>query len=381
LNGKAGNNVMFGAAVHDSLAYESGVFACERSAPYRTLKLILPPLHPQRSFLTIMQRHNQRSGMDIHFYEAFEDEAKILKSLLGDDFTYAFAPETIQEAGHVTAQARLVSIRTQSIIPSEWAGQIDGVLSRSTGFDHLKALSVKIDRRIPLGFLEEYATRAVAEHAILLTMALIRRLPQQIRQFPAFNRENLTGAECEGKNLLVVGVGRIGSEIFKIARALGFVVKGVDIVPDKPDVSYVTRDEGIRWADVIICAMNLTDQNRGYFNERLLGQARKGLIFVNIARGELSPLNDLEQSLREGSIAGLGLDVFEDENLLGAAMRNPGAEMTGRAAQIARMLALPNVLFTPHNAFNSSEALRRKSELTVQQIRHFFQHGDFLWKV
>lgn len=319
--------------------------------------------------------------MDIFFYEAFEDEAKMLASLLSEEFTYAFAPETIQETGHGAPPARLVSIRTQSIIPSEWIGHIDGVLSRSTGFDHLNAFSDKNAHNIPLGFLEEYATRAVAEHATLMVMALMRKLPQQVRQFPAFNRENLTGGECEGKNLLVVGVGRIGSEIVKIARGIGFVVKGVDIVPDKPDVTYVSREEGIRWADVVICAMNQTEDNRGYFSEKLFDRARKGLIFVNIARGELSPLNDLERCLRDGTIAGLGLDVFENENLLGAAMRNTGAEVTERAAQINRMLAFPNVLLTPHNAFNSGEALKRKSELTVQQIRHFFRHRDFLWKV
>ena len=319
--------------------------------------------------------------MDIFFYEAFEEEAKALKALLGEELTYGFAPETISEAGHLTPPARLISIRTQSSVPVKWLDQLDGVLSRSTGYDNLIAISSEFSGRLLLGYLEEYASRAVAEHALLLTMALLRNLPLQMRQFPVFNRDGLTGTECEGKNLLVVGVGRIGSEIVKVAKGLGFVVKGVDIVPDKPGVVYTSGEEGIRWAEVIICSMNLTEKNRGYFNYDTFSRARRGCTFVNIARGELSPLGDLDRLLDQSKISGLGLDVFEDEGSLGAALRNPGAATTPQVAQVRHILSYPNVLLTPHNAFNSREALSRKSELTVRQIRHFFQHRDFLWKI
>ena len=115
--------------------------------------------------------------MDIFFYEAFQDEADTLKALLGKECTYGFAPETIQETPHQHPPARLISIRTQSSIPLEWVGRIDGVISRSTGYDHLIAYKSKLRSPMPLGYLEEYATRAVAEHALMLTMALFRKLP------------------------------------------------------------------------------------------------------------------------------------------------------------------------------------------------------------
>ena len=89
----------------------------------------------------------------------------------------------------------------------------------------------------------------------------------------------------------------------------------------------------------------------------------------------------MERLLREARIAGLGLDVFEDEGSLGAALRNPGSTITPQAAQVNRILSYPNVVLTPHNAFNSTEALRRKSELTVRQVWHFFKHRDVHWKV
>ena len=319
--------------------------------------------------------------MDIYFFETFEDEAKLLGEMLGNQYTFECSSGTIQEIGHTEPPARLISIRTQSNIPVDWADKIDGVLSRTTGYDHLIAYRASIKRTLPLGFLEEYATRAVAEHAILLVMALLRRLPRQLSQFPSFNREGLTGVECEGKNLLVVGVGRIGSEIVMLARSLGFVVRGVDIKPDKSDVTYVSKQEGVPWADVIVCAMNLTAENKGYFSHKLMRRAQKGCHLVNIARGEHTPLADMECLLHDGHLAGLGLDVFEDEGDLAVSLRSRGIESSPHGAILRRILTYPNVVLTPHNAFNSSEALRRKSAMTVEQIQHFFKHRDFKWKV
>jgi D-lactate dehydrogenase len=319
--------------------------------------------------------------MDIFFYEAFEEEANALRSMLGNDFSYGFAPETIQEAGHSSAPARLVSIRTQSLIPFEWDNQIDGILSRSTGYDHLLAYASSSGTRLPLGYLEEYATRAVAEHAIMLAMALMRKLPQQMRQFPSFNRDGLTGVECEGRNLLVVGVGRIGREIVSLAQGVGFVVKGVDIVTDEPEVTYVSKENGVPWADVIVNAMNLTTENRGYFSFDLFSTARRGLLFVNIARGEHSPLAEVERALAAGRLGGLGLDVFEDEGNFGASLRNEDQPASPQRSVVERLLSYPNVILTPHNAFNSEEALRGKSALTVRQVKFFLKNKDFLWKI
>jgi D-lactate dehydrogenase len=319
--------------------------------------------------------------IDLFFYEAFDEERESLSALIGSQLRYDFTSGTIQETGHAIPPARLISIRTQSVIPPGWADHLDGILSRSTGYDHLVAYSKLITKRLPLGYLEEYASRAVAEHAIMMTMALMRKLPQQLRQFPTFQRDGLTGAECEGKNLLVVGVGRIGREIAAIGKGVGFNVRGVDIVPDKPEVEYHSIDKGLPWAHVIINAMNLTSENHGYFNEPLFRSARPGLFFVNVARGEHSPLADLQRALDQGMLAGVGLDVFEDEGMIGAALRNRGGSGAEPVAGIDRLLAHSNVLFTPHNAFNSHEALRGKAALTVEQIKHFRTHRDFLWKV
>ena len=319
--------------------------------------------------------------MDVYFYEAFEEEAAALKSLLSNTLEYDLTDKTIQETTHLIPPARLISIRTQSIIPVGWADKLDGILSRSTGYDHLKLYLRKISQSLPCGYLEEYATHAVAEHAILLMMALLRRLPSQITQFKKFERDGLTGRECIGKNLLVVGVGRIGSGIVKIGSALGMDVRGMDIVKRHKDVHYVEKEEGISWADVIICAMNLTDENRGYFSYKLLKQTKPGVIFVNIARGEHSPLSDLLQLVKEKQLGGLGLDVFEDEPNIAVALRSAHSDASFTSQTVTELMKHPNVIFTPHNAFNTIEAVDRKAKFTIDQINHFRQHGRFIWQI
>jgi len=315
--------------------------------------------------------------MDVFFYEAFEEEAKSLKTFIGSRFAYKMTDKTIQEIGHTTPPARLISIRTQSAIPTEWSDKLDGAQSRSTGYDHLKKYLETIRKPLPCGYLEEYATRAVAEHAILLMISLMRRLPQQMIQFKSFNRDGLTGGECAGKNLLIVGVGRIGSEIVKIGTALGMNVRGIDIVQRHKEVYYVSKEEGFSWANAVICAMNLTRENRGYFSYDLFKHAHPGVVFVNIARGEHAPVADLMRLLKEQHLGGLGLDVFEDEPNIAVALRSKHSNTFPAAQLIKDLLQHPNVLFTPHNAFNTKEAVRRKSQFSIDEILYFLENKDF----
>ena len=301
--------------------------------------------------------------MNVYFYEAFEEEVAALKRLLPSTVQAGFTWKTIQEAGDALPPSRLISIRTQSVIPAGWFTGLDGVLARTTGYDHLVGLPVKC------GHLPLYCNRAVAEQAMLLWMALLRKLPQQMEQFRRFHRDGLTGAECENKNLLVVGVGHIGSEVVKIGRGLGMNVRRVDIVAERSDVSI---EKGLPWADIIVCSMNLTAGNRGYFHHDRLRCAKRGALFVNVARGEMSPTADLARLLDEGHLGGVALDVYEDEGALATALRSGQGSfpLAGRA----------NVILTPHNAFNTREAVERKAEQSVQQVRHFLERDRFLWE-
>jgi D-lactate dehydrogenase len=319
--------------------------------------------------------------MDVFFYEAFEEEEAALKNCLPSEMSASFTWKTIQEDNSTEPPASIISIRTQSNIPINWAPKLTAILARSTGFDHLQKYLSESGRAVQCGYLPLYCNRAVAEQAMLLWMALLRKLPRQMKQFSDFARNRLTGQECAGKTLLVVGVGNIGYEVIKIGRGLDMEVLGIDIIQKHPAVSCVSIEEGLSLADIIVCAMNLTNENINYFNYEVLKEAKRGAIFVNIARGELSPSSDLLRLLDEGHLGGIGLDVYDRENELAVSLRNkqPGTDYQVKAA--LELAKRENVILTPHNAFNTLESVDRKARQSIEQINYFLKHGSFIWPI
>ena len=315
--------------------------------------------------------------LDVFFYEAFEEEAAAIAAALPETIRASFTDQTIQEYDAPEPPARIISLRTQSQIPDDWSQKIDALLSRSTGYDHLAAYSDRHPAGPACGYLPLYCARGVAEQAMLLWTALSRKLPAQLKQFKTFHRDGITGREIAGKTLLVAGVGNIGSEIVRIGQGLDMTVFGNDPVQKHNFVDYVELDEKIGEADIIVCAMNLTDENRSLFNYALLSQTKPGALFINIARGELSPADDLLRLLEEKILGGVGLDVYENESDLAVALR-AGNESENA---VLKLNARPDVLCTPHNAFNTEEAVVRKSEQSVEQVEHFLKSGSFLWDV
>ena len=318
---------------------------------------------------------------DVFFYEAFQEEVIFLKRYLKKNIRAGFSSKTIQENKDPSPPSTLISVRTQSVIPDRWSLELRGILSRSTGYEHLLRYREGNGLSLPCGYLPLYCSKSVAEQALLLWMALMRKLPQQMRQFKTFNRNGLTGLECFGKTLLVVGVGHMGVEIARLGEALGMKILGVDIVRKHPSISYVSIDKGLSEADVIVCAMNLTSDNLDYFSYSRLKKVKKGAIFINVARGELSPSSDLLKLLREGCLGGVGLDVFDKEETLSRILRSQKRSHDPELRSAAQLSKHPFVICTPHNAFNTLEALDRKAQQSVRQIRCFLEKGRFIWPI
>jgi len=323
-------------------------------------------------------KHNM---LDIFFYEAFEEEQAALKAFLPDSIRAGFTDATMQEAGHTEPPARITSLRTQSVIPPEWSEKMEALLSRSTGYDHLLAYRAATGTSAALAYLPLYCARAVAEQALLLWLALSRKLPRQTEQFKTFHRDGITGREIAGKKLLVVGVGNIGSEIVRIGQGLGMTVWGVDPVRKHNFVDYVEYDDKKAEADIMVCAMNLTDENRGYFNADRLSGIKPDALFINIARGELSPPGVLLEKLVSGQLGGVGIDVYDTESELAVALRTGQPSENPVVRAILKLRERSNVICTPHNAFNTHEAVLRKSEQSIQQVESYLKTGKFIWEV
>jgi len=319
--------------------------------------------------------------MDVFFYEAFKEEEKELRKYLPGKINAEFTWKTIQEANQNTPPARLISTRTQSIFPPEWSKKLSGILSRSTGYEHLSEYQRKIEKKLELGYLPLYCHRAVAEQAMMLWITLLRKLPLQQSNFSTFYRDGITGFDCENKTLLIVGAGNIGGQLIQIGKGLGMKIICVDIVIKYPEEKYVPIEEGISLADIIVCSMNLTDQNRNYFTYELLKKAKKNAIFINISRGEFSKSSVLLKLVKENHLGGIGLDVFNEEKELANCLRGNKSSDNPEVQATIELSKFNNVILTPHNAFNTWESVDRKSSQSILQIMHFLDTGKFLWPV
>ncbi len=312
---------------------------------------------------------------DVVFYEVFKEEKKALRRFLPSEIRARFVSKAIQECGEAFPPAGLVSVRTQSRIPLGWASHLSGILTRSQGYDHLVFYRRATRKNIACGYIKEYCSRAVAEQAALVMMVLLRKLKKQMVSFGTFSRDGLTGLECRGRRALVVGVGSVGAEIVTVVRGLGMAVRGVDPRRRIKGLDYVALAKGLPWADVVFCACPLTARTKLMFNYNVLRKAKMGAIFVNVGRGEISPAKDLARLLSEGFLGGVGLDVFDEEQSLSDSLRARRAD--ARTQRILKLQDKSNVVFTPHNAFNTQEALEEKARLSAEAVVRFLRQGIF----
>lgn len=315
--------------------------------------------------------------MEVVFYEVFEEEKKELKKHLPKNIQADFREGTLQSYTEKHLPAKVISIRTQSIIPLDWHEKLQAVFTRSSGTDHLKPLMRLQNRSLQMGYLPNYCARSVAEYAILMILALLKKLKKQINHFNHFNRNGLTGHNCLNCNVLVVGVGKIGSQIVKLAKSLGMIVRGVDIVQRIPTVEYVSLEDGLGLSDCVVCALPLNEDTNCLLNYKKLKILSPESIFINISRGEISPLADLERLLEENILSAIALDVYEHESELASLLQNDSRSNNEYLNLVRRLKDREDVIFTPHNAFNSTDDLEKKAELSCLALKTYSETGRF----
>ena len=317
---------------------------------------------------------------DVIIYEAYEEERIAIKKYLSDGIKARFYGGTIQECGHKRPPAGFISIRTQSRIPKDW-NTISAVLTRSQGYDHMLEFSRAASFRGRAGCLGSYCATSVAEQAVMGMLMLMRKGKQQMDHFREFNRDGLTGHECRGKNAGVIGVGNIGREIVRIAKGLGMHVKGVDLIKKLKTLEYVSLASAIRWSDALFCALPLTGKTQGLLGYQSLKMSRRGLYFINISRGEIAPTGELIRLLNEKKLKGLALDVFQGEAELAVHLRKRSRSPVRKVKIALDMAKRDNVILTPHNAFNTVEALDENARRSARSIEMYIRKGCFPYPV
>ena len=243
---------------------------------------------------------------------------------------------------------------------------------RSAGYNNvdLKAAFGKIH----VVHVPAYSPYAVAEHAIALLLTSVRRIHKayiRTRDFN-FSLNGLTGFDFHGKTVGVVGTGKIGRIFIDICRGFGMNVIAYDLFPaPNSNIDYVSLDELFERSDIISLHCPLTNDTRHLINADSIGKMKKGVVIVNTSRGGLIDAEALLNGIRERKVGAACLDVYEEEADVFFEDRS-GHILNDEL--LSRLISMPNVIVTSHQAFLTDEALHNIAETTVNNILSYFNN-------
>ena len=218
-----------------------------------------------------------------------------------------------------------------------------------------------------------YSPYAVAEHAIALLLTSVRRIHKAYNRTREFNftLNGLTGFDFHGKTVGVCGTGKIGRIFIDICRGFGMHVIAYDPYPAKDSgIEYVTLDELFARSDIISLHCPLTDETRHMIDAGAIAKMKKGVVIVNTSRGALIDAEALLEGIKARKIGAACLDVYEEEADVFFEDRS-GHIMDDEL--LSRLISMPNVIVTSHQAFLTEEALNNIAETTVKNILSCFE--------
>lgn len=221
-----------------------------------------------------------------------------------------------------------------------------------------------------------YSPYAVAEHAMALLMTLNRKIHRAYMRTRDFNfsLNGLTGFDLHGKTMGVIGTGKIGRIFIDICNGFGLNVIAYDPFPSKDsNIHYVSLDELCRESDIISLHCPLTKDTFHIINKATIGMMKEGVYLVNTSRGALVDSEDLLEALKAGKIGGACLDVYEEETEL---FYEDMSYTIIKDDVLSRIISMPNVIVTSHQAFLTKEALNNIAETTLSNCRDFFEDKE-----
>lgn len=321
--------------------------------------------------------------MKIVFFEVQEWE----KDLILHAFPEAFLTEGKLDETNVDkySDAELLSTFIYSSCKKDVLDKLPAlklIATRSTGYDHIDLIAAA-EKNITVVNVPEYGSNTVAEHTFALILTLTRKIYQSINQAKKydFDHKNIQGVDLFDKTLGIIGLGKIGMNVLKIAKGFGMHVIVSNRTQDQNlanemGFEYKTLDELLTLSDIITLHLPDCQETHHTINKSNIEKVKKGAYIVNTARGGLIDTEAMVLALENGTLAGVGLDVLEEENELceEAEILTP----TYREKVDMKTLILdhvlmnhPHVIITPHNAFNSKEALDRITHTTIENIQSF----------
>ena len=298
-------------------------------------------------------RYAADAGIKIKYYETKLNEDTV-ELATGADAVCVFVNDTVN----------------REVIDRLYELGVKTVALRCAGFNNvdIKHAAGKIRVvRVPA-----YSPYAVAEHAIALLLTSIRRIHKayiRTRDFN-FSLNGMTGFDLHGKTVGVIGTGRIGRVFIDICLGFGMKVLAYDKFPaeglDNGDtVRYVTTEELFAKSDIISLHCPLTEETYHIINEQSLSACKRGVVLINTSRGALVDAEALLSAIKARQVGAACLDVYEEESDL-FFEDNSGHILEDDT--LARLISMPNVIVSSHQAFLTVEALSNIAETTVENL-------------
>lgn len=321
----------------------------------------------------------------IAFCELEEWEKKIFKrELKGNKLVFFDCPSIAKNAGKIK-DAEILCIFIYSKITREvldMMPKLKYIVTMSTGFDHIDLEECR-KRKISVSNIPTYGENTVAEHTFALILAISRRIPESIIKTRRgdFSLEGLRGFDLKGRILGIVGLGHIGQRVAKIAKGFEMDVIVFDVHKDAKlaksiGFKYVDLDTLLRSSDIISLHLPENKHTHHMIDAKAFAKMKKCCVLVNTSRGSIVDTAALIEALDDDTIAYAGLDVLEGECYIKEEKQLLKMKDTCDLKAVLRnniLLKKERVLITPHNAFNSDEALLRIVDTTVDNVKSFLK--------
>ena len=324
--------------------------------------------------------------MKIAFFETESwEEAYLMEKLAGHEADFyggRIDKDNIPEKKDYDALSVFTNCEVNREVIEAFPG-LKFISTRSTGFDHID-LAAAAEKGIVVSSVPSYGENTVAEFAFALMLAISRKIFKsfdRIKESGSFDLDGLQGFDLKGKTLGVVGTGKIGKHAIKMAKGFDMNVVAFDAYPDEKmaseyGVKYMPFEELLKTSDVITFHVPELPSTFHMINAGNINLIKKGAVIINTARGSVIETAALVKALDEGIIGGAGLDVLEEEVFTKDVKDflidgTPKEHNLETILQNQILVDMDNVIITPHNAFNSKEALMRILDTTVLNVTSF----------
>ena len=319
----------------------------------------------------------------LYTYKTEEEKVEMEKNLAGHEVT--FHKGSLQDGQWDGEGIECLCVFVTSHVGKdemEKCPALKLIATRSTGYDHIDTAVAK-ERGISVATVPFYGENTVAEFAFALLLTISRKVSASIARTKSgsFSSEGLDGFDLKGKTIGVIGTGSIGKNVIQIAKGFGMNVIAFDLHRDdafsnKIGFEYQTLEDVLAHSDVLSLHLPENEHTRHIINKDKIAMMKRGVYIINTARGGLIDTEALVWGLKEGIIAGAGLDVLSEEGNVDDEMRllgetHPNEEQMKTLLLNHYLLEHPAVVVTPHTAFNTKEAIQRILDVTVSNIQSF----------